>query len=59
MSGHRRDGRATDVTATTATLGGRVTAGSEPTTYHFEYGPTIDYGAETPTVDAAVPVRPR
>jgi hypothetical protein len=39
---------AADVTATTAELNGVVLPNQEPTTYHFEFGPTTAYGARTP-----------
>ena len=41
-------GAATDLTATAATLNGVVTASGLPTSYHFDYGPTLSYGSSTP-----------
>ena len=46
-------GGAKSVTATTATLNGTVDPNGEPTTYHFEFGPTTAYGSRTP--DAGLP----
>jgi hypothetical protein len=40
-------GPAADVTATLATLTGRISA-FDRASYHFEYGPTTAYGSETP-----------
>jgi streptogramin lyase len=37
---------------TSARLKGKVRANSQATTYHFEYGPTLDYGTTTPTAYA-------
>jgi streptogramin lyase len=36
-----------NVTTTSATLRGKVRANSQATEYHFEYGPTADYGSST------------
>jgi hypothetical protein len=41
-----------DITATSATLYGRVNPLGLVTTYHFEYGPTAAYGLRTPATDA-------
>jgi hypothetical protein len=38
------------VTGTTAVLGGIVNPHNLPTTYYFQYGPTKDFGTQTPTV---------
>ena len=40
------------VTEGSATLSGSVDANGAPTSYHFEYGPTIAYGRTTLTADA-------
>lgn len=45
-------GDAGEITATTATLRGRLTPSSEPTTYYFDYGTTTDYGGQTAVADA-------
>jgi streptogramin lyase len=37
---------------TSARLKGKVRANSQATTYHFEYGPTLDYGSSTATAYA-------
>jgi hypothetical protein len=39
---------AQSVTSTSAVLTGSVNPDNQATTYHFEYGPTITYGASTP-----------
>lgn len=39
----------TNITSTSATLNGTVTATKAPTTYHFEYGTSSTYGHSTPT----------
>jgi hypothetical protein len=44
---------ATDITATGATLNGKVPAAADATTYHFEYGPTTAYESQTPARTAA------
>jgi hypothetical protein len=44
-------GPATGISAQSATLIGSVTANAVPTSYHFEYGPTTDYGSATPATD--------
>jgi len=41
-------GRATSVTTTTATLNGSVNPNNLPTIWHFQYGTTRSYGAQTP-----------
>jgi uncharacterized repeat protein (TIGR01451 family) len=41
-------GPASDVTLTGATLNGTVMPGSVPTSWNFDYGPTIAYGSSTP-----------
>jgi hypothetical protein len=41
------------VTTTTAVLTGTVNPLGHPTTWHFEYGPTISYGTNTPNQKAA------
>lgn len=46
-------GNAAEVTSTMATLWGRLTASSEPTTYYFDYGATTDYGSKTAAVDSS------
>ena len=38
---------ATDITQTSATLNGSFTDNGDPTTYYFEWGPTIAYGNQT------------
>ena len=40
---------ATNITATTATLNGTVSPNNTETTYYFQYGPTVEYGTQTPT----------
>lgn len=45
-------GRATALTASSATLLGSVYPGDQETYCYFEYGPTASYGASTPTVAA-------
>lgn len=45
-------GGTADVTASSATLGGRVDPNGQPTTYYFEYGTTKRYGSRTPDVSA-------
>lgn len=40
--------RPTDVAETSATLQARINPGGSPTTYRFQYGPTISYGQEVP-----------
>jgi len=45
-------GAATDVTATTVTLTGTVDPNKEATSYWFEYGTTVGYGAQTAAADA-------
>jgi hypothetical protein len=42
-----RTGPATAITDTTATLSGFVQTGGRDTVWFFEYGPTMQYGAET------------
>jgi hypothetical protein len=42
----------TGVTIQAATLRGRVNPRSLPTTYFFQYGPTVAYGAQTATASA-------
>jgi hypothetical protein len=44
-------GPATAISAQSATLIGSVTANAVPTSYHFEYGLTTDYGSATPATD--------
>lgn len=44
-----------DVGATSVVVHGDIAPNYSPTTYRFEYGPTTDYGAQTPAVDAPVP----
>jgi len=41
-----------NVTATSATLTGKVNPEGTDTNYHFEYGTTTAYGAQTPSQDA-------
>jgi hypothetical protein len=41
-------GRASSVTTTTATLNGSVNPNNLPTIWHFQYGTTRSYGAQTP-----------
>lgn len=36
-----------------ATLSGQVNPGGQPTTYHFEYGTSVSYGASVPAVPAS------
>jgi hypothetical protein len=43
---------ATSITATGATLNGRVNPEGSDTSYEFEYGPTASYGSKTPATDA-------
>ena len=45
-------GTAEAVGRTSATLNGTVDPNLTPTTYHFEYGTTTDYGLESPTQSA-------
>ena len=45
-------GGVTSITATEATLHAEVTPNGEDTQAYFEYGPTTDYGAQTPAFDA-------
>jgi hypothetical protein len=54
-------GGAASVTQSTATLTGTVTQNGAPTTYFFQYGPTVLYGAQTAatawtTKTVAVPI---
>jgi hypothetical protein len=44
-------GGAQHVLATSALLTGAVTPDGTPTSYYFQYGPTIAYGTQTPTVN--------
>jgi hypothetical protein len=46
-------GGASDITPTTAGVAGTVNPNDLPTTWHFDYGPTADYGFQTP--DASLP----
>jgi hypothetical protein len=46
---HVSTGGAGHVSGTSATLRGSINPRTLPTTYHFEYGPTAGYGAQTPT----------
>ena len=43
---------ASSVTAVTANLTGVVNPHGSPSTYHFDYGTTTDYGTSTPETDA-------
>jgi hypothetical protein len=52
-------GAASNVTDTTADLAGTINALGDQTTYHFEYGPTTDYGSEVPAGAEAVAGSPR
>ena len=45
-------GEATELTSSSATLEGSVYPGNEQTSYHFQYGQTSAYGAQTPTTPA-------
>ena len=45
-------GSASNVTSTTATLGGSVNPENQATTGHFEYGTTTAYGSTTPDFNA-------
>jgi streptogramin lyase len=47
-----KDLAADQIGTTSARLKGRVRANSQATTYHFEYGPSLDYGTTTPTAYA-------
>jgi hypothetical protein len=47
-----RTGTVQATSSTEATLAGTVNARGLPTTVQFEYGETVDYGSETPTVSA-------
>jgi hypothetical protein len=47
-----KDLAADQIGTTSARLKGRVRPNSQATTYHFEYGPTADYGMTTPTAYA-------
>ncbi len=38
---------ATDITQTSATLNGSFTGNGDPTTFYFDWGPTISYGNQT------------
>jgi len=42
-----RDAAADQITTTSVRLRGKLRANSQATQYHFEYGPTADYGQET------------
>ena len=42
---------AKELTARTATLNGTLNAHGSATTYHFNYGPSSNYGAHTPEID--------
>ncbi len=46
--------RAEKVTATSADLIGQIDPNGLPTTYRFEYGPTIDYGQDVPVPDGTI-----
>lgn len=43
--------RSSDVTSTSADLHARVNPRGTDTTYHFEYGTTLNYGQQTPDTD--------
>ena len=45
-------GEASDVTQTAARVAGTVMPNLKSTSWHFEYGPTTDYGTNTADVDA-------
>ena len=45
-------GAASAITDAAVTLGGAVTPGELPTTYHFDYGKTTAYGSQTPSASA-------
>jgi streptogramin lyase len=47
-------GTAAAVTQTGATLSANVDPKGSPTTYHFDLGPTTDYGSQWPSSDEAV-----
>lgn len=47
-----RTGGSTSITTTTAIINGTVDANRAETTYHFEYGPTLAYGATTAPASA-------
>ena len=51
-------GQATDVTTTTATLGGTVDPNGRPTTWSFEYGTSTSYGSKTSAGSAGSGARP-
>jgi hypothetical protein len=44
-----------EVTATSAVLIAQINPRGEDTTYHFEYGPSIDYGSSAPVPAGVVP----
>lgn len=46
--------QATDVTETSATLHATIDSLGYPTTYHFEYGPSSNYGNSIPVPDQAL-----
>lgn len=46
--------RATDLTETSAVLHATINPVGYPTTYHFEYGPTANYGHTVPVPDEAI-----
>jgi hypothetical protein len=55
VSAPRADTRsATSATTTSVRLNGLVDPFGQRTTYHFEYGPTTNYGSSVPTGDGAV-----
>jgi CSLREA domain-containing protein len=51
-------GDAADITLESATLHGMVNPNARVSSYHFEYGPTADYGSSTPQQDLPAGVDP-
>src|SRR5262249_27339822 len=46
-------GSPTAITSTAATIAGTINPNGLSTTYHFEYGTTTSYGAQTPSPDGS------
>jgi len=45
-------GEASELTTVSATLNGSVDPSNQPTSYYFQYGPSVAYGAQTPVTPA-------
>jgi hypothetical protein len=56
---HLHTGSASRITATTATLDGRLDPMGIPTHFHFEYGVDAAYGSKTPAIYAGLQNTPR